>query len=328
MLSIRNWIRSYTKACDVTILVAVYNHEKYLKAAIDSVLAQIIDCRYEVIIIDDYSTDSSRAMLRDVEPSLPPNYRIIYRKRNYGIVDNYYDAVNRANGRYIIILEADDYWTYPHKIQKQYEFLEEHSEYLAVSHLHETIDAEGNIEPMQAAYEIGSEYGFEDFLKRKLPGHTATLMCRNYFRARLFRYKLDLGNFTVMDQVNAFMLAVHGKTYSIKETWSAYRHITTGGGSYSTAIRRDLTNSRYKELYRGCCEYVRKQHLDDDIRIRLENFYIQYLYDHWAAKSEDDFVTEKEVIREVQKIKDKGFGQQIIKAMEELQTARRNAGIN
>jgi len=319
---ITNFIKRYKKQCDITILIAVYNHEKYLKTAIESVLAQIIKCSHEVIIVDDYSTDSSRKMLRQMEPSLPSNFRIIYRERNYGIADNYYDAVKFINGRYYIILEADDYWTYPYKIQEQYEFLESHSEYLAVSHLHKTIDTDGNIEDMHSAYEIGQTYGFDDFLKRKLPGHTTTILCRNYFRDKSFDHKIEIGKFAVMDQVNAFLLAVHGQAYQIKETWSVYRHITSGGSSYSTLIKRDLSTSRYKDLYRGCCLYVRKHRMDDAIIIKMENFYIQYLYDHWAANSEDDPVTADEVVSEVQHIKDDAFRRQIIRQMEELQLAR------
>ena len=163
---------------------------------------------------------------------------------------------------------------------------------------------------------------FDDFLERKLPGHTSTLMCRNYFRDNEFDYRLELENFIVLDQVNAFMLAVHGKTYQIKETWSVYRHITSGGSSYSTLIKSDRSTSRYKNFYKGCCLYVRKYRMDDEIRIKMENFYIRYLFDHWAANSEDDPVTADEVVGEVQNIKDEVFGQQIIRQMEELQMAR------
>lgn len=322
MPAITSWIKRHKKQYDVSILIAVYNHEKYLKKAIDSVLSQEINCSYEVIIVDDFSTDSSREMLRQIETSLPSNYRIIYRDRNYGIVDNYYDAAKRMNGRYFIILEADDYWTYPYKVQEQYEFLENHGEYLAVSHLHKTIDADGNIEDNNVAYDIGQEYGFDDFLKRKLPGHTTTLLCRNYFRDKSFDHKIDLGKFAVMDQVNAFMLAVHGQTYQIKETWSVYRHVTSGGSNYSTMIKSDLSTSRYKDLYRGCCLYVRKHRMDDAIIIKMENFYIQYLYDYWAANSEDDPVTADEVVNEAQHNKDDAFRRQIVKQMEELQLAR------
>ena len=323
MLGIMKHSKNGNASCDISILVAVYNHEKYLETAIESVMAQIIDCNFEVIIIDDYSTDSSRDMLKGREPSLPSNYRIIYRERNYGIVDNYYDAVNRMNGRYFAILEADDYWTYPHKIQKQFEFLEKHQEYLAVSHLHDTIDGDGNIEPMHNAYVIGKTYGFDDFLERKLPGHTATLLCRNYFKYKLFDSKIKLGNFIVLDQVNAFLLAVHGKTYHINENWSVYRHVTTGGSSYSALIKKDLSTSSYKVFFKGCCLYVRKHHMDKEIRNKIEHFYIKYLFDHWAANSEDDFVTSTEVIKEIFYIRDKRFGLQIIKEIKALKKARR-----
>ena len=55
---------------DISIVVAVYNHEKYIEKAIRSILAQDICFKYEVLIGEDCSTDKSRAVLRRMEPNL------------------------------------------------------------------------------------------------------------------------------------------------------------------------------------------------------------------------------------------------------------------
>ena len=62
--------------------------------------------------------------------------------------------------------------------------------------------------------------------------------------------------------------------------------------------------------------------MNDVLRNKMEHFYIRYLYDHWAANSEDDPVTADEIVSEVEHIKDNAFGRQIIKQMVELQLAR------
>ena len=252
--------------CDITIVIAVYNHEKYLKRAIRSVLMQKISCSYEVLIVDDYSTDSSRDILRSIEPTLPDNYRILYRPYNYGLINNYYDAVKQMNGRYFIILEGDDYWTYSLKLQRQYEFLEKHSEYMAVSHRFREIDENGKTRKPDDDYKIRSEYGIKEFCNSKLPGQTATILSRNYFRYGCFDYKpefiSDFDGLFPMDRMHAFFLAVYGRVYCIDRCWSVYRYVTSGGSSYSATVDIGKWFQNLNIYYRGCKNYVKTHDID------------------------------------------------------------------
>lgn len=182
---------------DISIIVAVYNHEKYIEKAIQSILMQKGDYSYEVLIGEDCSTDNTRKVLKKMEPSLPAQFHIFYREKNMGAMgeNNFNDLYSRSRGKYYIVLEGDDYWTYEYKLQKQFEFLESHPDYLAVAHNTEVVD-ENNM-PLGWDYPEckHTEYTIYDFRKDLLPGQTTTILMRNYFANDLFDWHLEPSNF-------------------------------------------------------------------------------------------------------------------------------------
>ena len=120
----------------VSVIVPVYNHEKYIAQTLDSILMQKTKYRYEVWIGEDASTDDTRAVLMEYEKKCPPDFHFLYREKNMHNSEcrNDLDLRLRCKGKYLICLEGDDFWTDENKIEKQIDFLESHPEYIAVSH--------------------------------------------------------------------------------------------------------------------------------------------------------------------------------------------------
>ena len=115
----------------VSVYCLAYNHEKYIKSALEGFVNQITNFRYEVIIHDDASTDGTAAIIREYETKYPDIIKPIYQKENQyskGISILYSFILPKARGKYIAICEGDDYWTDPHKLQIQFDALETHSE--------------------------------------------------------------------------------------------------------------------------------------------------------------------------------------------------------
>lgn len=110
-----------------SILTPAYNHEKYIAECIRSAQAQTFT-DWEMIITDDGSTDNTGSIAQAFVAQDP---RIsYYRQENQGIfklAQNNNNALAKANGRYISILEGDDLWE-PHKLQRQFDLLETHPE--------------------------------------------------------------------------------------------------------------------------------------------------------------------------------------------------------
>ena len=103
---------------------------------------------------------------------------MVLRRSNLGPSKNDYDLNLRAKGKYIAHLEGDDYWTDPYKLQKQIDFLEEHPEYSACTHLYSLVDENGRLKPNQRLWWQSDKdlYEIQDYKSGKLPGQTATLV--------------------------------------------------------------------------------------------------------------------------------------------------------
>ena len=90
----------------LSIYVAVYNHEKYITQALDSILMQKTDYPYEVLVGEDCSTDNTRAVLKEYEAKHPGKFAIFYREHNMHreTPNNIQDLLMRCRGKYIIVI--------------------------------------------------------------------------------------------------------------------------------------------------------------------------------------------------------------------------------
>ena len=91
-----------------SIIVPVYNAEKYLESCIDSVLSQSSDKTYEVILVDDGSTDHSPELC-DRYAKQSSNVRVIH-QANQGVSAARNAGIAASRGEYILFLDSDDLW--------------------------------------------------------------------------------------------------------------------------------------------------------------------------------------------------------------------------
>lgn len=123
----------------VSIIIASYNHEKYIKEAVDSVLNQTYK-NIELIVEDDCSTDGTLKILKSIKDD---RLKVIDGKKNKGAVKTFNHLLSMCHGEYIGILGSDDVW-YEDKIEKQVKCLEE-KKVDAVFSMMDVIDQDGNI---------------------------------------------------------------------------------------------------------------------------------------------------------------------------------------
>lgn len=105
----------------VSIIMPVYNGEKFLKRSINSVLSQTYE-KWELIIIDDQSADNSVAVVREFLNE--SRIHLLKNERNLGISGTRNKGIAHASGEYIALLDQDDKWLRT-KLSKQVELLEE-----------------------------------------------------------------------------------------------------------------------------------------------------------------------------------------------------------
>lgn len=113
---------------DLSIIIPVYNAIPLLNRCLDSIFNQTTKYSYEVILVDDGSTDNSVEVIKErKEPNI-----ILFQQQNAGPSAARNKGIEVAQGRYSTFLDADDYWNDGY-IEQTIKFLEEHQECVAVS---------------------------------------------------------------------------------------------------------------------------------------------------------------------------------------------------
>lgn len=108
----------------VSVLMITYNHEKYIEQAVRSVLMQETDFDFELVVGDDASTDGTTDILENLQREHPNRIRLILNATNQGMISNFIKVMNSCRGDYIALLEGDDFWTSPEKLQRQADILD------------------------------------------------------------------------------------------------------------------------------------------------------------------------------------------------------------
>jgi glycosyltransferase involved in cell wall biosynthesis len=113
----------------ISVCLITYNHVKYIRKAIESVLMQKVDFSWELIIADDFSTDGTREIILEYKDNHPNLLKLIFQKNNVGPAQNWIDLITAPTTKYIAYIEGDDYWIDPLKLQKQVDLLEVYPQY-------------------------------------------------------------------------------------------------------------------------------------------------------------------------------------------------------
>lgn len=113
----------------VSVVMIAYNVSKYIKEAIESVLSQKTDFPVELIIGEDCSTDNTREICLEYQKKYPNIIRVLCHEKNLGLTPNCIATHDACKGKYIALLDSDDYWTDNNKLQKQIGFLEANPDY-------------------------------------------------------------------------------------------------------------------------------------------------------------------------------------------------------
>lgn len=126
----------------VSVIIAVYNDIRYFPFSIDSILKQSYK-NFEVLIVDDFSNNETREMLKIYCEKYPKIIKYIRSNRNLGDGERARNlAIPKARGKYIAVLDSDDI-AYPNRLEKQVDFLERNNDVFLVGTQADTIDENG-----------------------------------------------------------------------------------------------------------------------------------------------------------------------------------------
>ncbi|WP_289663006.1 glycosyltransferase [Flavobacterium panacagri] len=119
--------------CKVSIFILTYNQEKFISQTLDSILAQKTNFKYQLVIGEDCSKDSTRAICESYAVEYGDKIKLLPAlESNIGLIKNYIRTIKECDGKYIAICDGDDYWTDEYKLQKQVDFLENNPDFSIV----------------------------------------------------------------------------------------------------------------------------------------------------------------------------------------------------
>ena len=110
----------------VSVIILCYNQEDFIAQAIESVLAQETDFRYEIILGDDASSDDTPRICQRYQAIYPDKIVLQLNEENKGICRNYFDCVQMAQGDFIADCAGDDFWIDPLKLQREMDAFRQH----------------------------------------------------------------------------------------------------------------------------------------------------------------------------------------------------------
>ena len=257
---------------DISVVIISYNQVKTIQKAIDSVLAQRTSASYEIIVIDDASDDGTRDVLDDYAKRYPQLIRLFIRKYNSGYpTKNIYHIVKeKACGKYIALLEGDDYWIDYEKLEKQYSFLLTNDKYSAVTTDIRCVDDNGNNLSELNIYKKmpNNVFTISDYYDLSCPGCTATLFFRNPFMLQAdcrIWYRAD---YMMGDMSLYAILLVMGDIYQMDNKTAVYRVISKEGEVNFNSLRlgNAFMDLRFIRYFIRIENYIRTCK-DDDYRI-------------------------------------------------------------
>ncbi len=213
----------------VSVMIATYMQEAYIKQCLEGVLMQQTDFPFEIIIGEDGSTDDTAKICMDYAERFPDKIRLFIRDRNLsqfknpdGTVTRFNGLWNRmsARGTYIAFCDGDDYWTDPLKLQKQVRYMQSHPDcgmcYTRARNYHQNTDSYGDT--------IGGPgENLHDFMPDN-PAPTLTVLIRrdiyeNYeLQIRPITKKWRMGDYPMW-----LYFAINSKIHFIDDITATYR---------------------------------------------------------------------------------------------------------
>ncbi len=230
--------RSATTTPLVDINLVTYNHEKFIAQAIESVLEQETDFEYRLIIGDDCSTDNTQQIIRKYAQQYPRRIQVLLNREHRGIEhkDRVGIEVFRLNkAKYVALLDGDDYWTAPDKLQKQVEFLEARPECAICFHNVEMFHENHIGEPRNMCPPEQKRFSTLEDLIRGIAIPTCSIMFRRGVIEKLpgWFHEIKMGDWALN-----ILIAQFGSAGYLSDVMAAYRVHESGEWSRLSLIQK------------------------------------------------------------------------------------------
>ena len=238
-----------TSPLKCTIVITAYNLEKYIAQALDSLVAQKTDFKYQILVIDDASTDNTPVILKDYEQRFTDKIRVIYNKENKGYLASANICFDQVKTPYFSFIDGDDYWLTTDRLQKAVDFLEQHPDYSMYGANSYYLRGDKFDSLVVSEEFLDKTYSWQDLISGHCPFvHTSAIVLRNcVYNNGVPKIYHDNENtiFNCVFRGENIRFIEHlrkGKIFLSKEVFSAYRIHSEGIWSGASEYKRNVWN--------------------------------------------------------------------------------------
>lgn len=207
----------------LNVLLITYNQENYIEQCLDSILMQETHFAFNILVADDCSTDSTLSIIERYAASSSIEFKFLKNTSNLGFVKNYKRGFESCDAEYVAVMEGDDYWTDPLRLQKHVDFLHSHRE--CVMSFNRIINFyESNSDFVIREWNLKDD--FEYITTRQLTtgnkiGNLSACVFRNNILKKLKPDLFDMPQ--VADWLLSMVIGQYGFIAQLKEPTSVYR---------------------------------------------------------------------------------------------------------
>ena len=252
----------------VSVSLVTYNHAPYIAKAIDSILAQETDFPVEICIGEDHSSDGTREICQRYAEQYPDQIRLFLRERKDVIyIDgfptgrfNWMETLKACQGKYIAVLEGDDYWCDPRKLQMQVDFLEANPEFNVCAHRTwiKTLPSEALecLNTQRGLDKIKRDYlTMWDYVMRPTPFHTSATVVRRLLDGPF----PPLMKSAIVGDLPFTILHIRDKKIKVFDDYMSVRVKMESGLSSQGRFNPDYNLSRMRRTYWQFALYFRNR---------------------------------------------------------------------
>jgi glycosyltransferase involved in cell wall biosynthesis len=247
----------------VNILLVTFNHEKYIRQCLNSILMQQLEAEVEVIVADDLSSDQTMAIIREYAMRNLFPFVFLDTKNHLGFVQNYKRAFAACKGDYIAVMEGDDYWTDPMRLETHVKFLEKHRECVLSMNRYITC-VESRFAFSVPPWTQGDDFEYVTAQQMALGNRLGNLSACVFRRTEIEKLKPDMFEFDISDWMFGIALGQFGLLAILKEAMSVYRVHSQGQWSR-------LNNEEQKKILLDVADKYNKY-----LEFRFDEQFIQY----------------------------------------------------
>jgi len=257
----------------VTTIVTTYNHERFIAQALDSAVAQEGRFIHEILVSDDCSTDGTHDVVRTYVEKNPGLVFDISGSENLGISENMRKCFDAAKGKYVAMLEGDDYWCSSGKLRAQVAFLEANPDCPMVFCALKLLSAKGLVSCGHRYDALSERVTGADFFKPPsfmgVIGNFSTCMFRT---ALIKNLPESLYKYRLSEIALAFHLERNGAIGFLRDEFTVYRQHAGGVWSGAGKFGQFLQRIRCREQTKAVCREEYVPLIDADIRETESSF--------------------------------------------------------